>query len=167
MDLQQIGQMMEEKGGWVFFAIVGALFLFHLAILAAICLFLSSCFKRIPEEHHKLKPGLVWLLMIPCFPIVWNFFVYPALADSYTAAFESQGSNPHGNCGHTLALVYCILVAVTTVLPWIPCLNILGCFNCLLYPAALVIWIIFLVKAGGLKSQISDTRAGVYRDGGI
>ncbi|HCN10718.1 MAG TPA: hypothetical protein DIT01_22560 [Lentisphaeria bacterium] len=164
MDLQQIGQMMEEKGGWVFFAIVGALFLFHLAILAAICLFLSSCFKRIPEEHHKLKPGLVWLLMIPCFPIVWNFFVYPALADSYTAAFESQGSNSHGDCGRMLSLVYCILFAVSFVVAWLPCV---GYVSCLLSPASWILLIFILVKAGGLKSQISDTRAGVYRDGGI
>tara|TARA_B100000809_G_scaffold84452_1_gene82912 strand:+ start:2407 stop:2919 length:513 start_codon:yes stop_codon:yes gene_type:complete len=170
MDSQQIEriqQTIDKIGPLVLWTGLGVIVLLILAVYVAICLFLSSCFKRIPEEHRKLKPGLVWLLTIPVLNIVGNFFVYPALAKSYVAAFESQGSNPHGNCGHTLALVYCILVAVTTVLPWIPCLNILGCFNCLLYPAALVIWIIFLIKAGGLKSQISDTRAGVYRDGGI
>ena len=164
MDLQQIGQMMEETGGWVFFAIVGALFLFHLAILAAICLFLSSCFKRIPEEHRKLRPGMVWLLMIPCFNIVWNFFVYPALSASYTAAFESEGSHSHGDCGRRLALVYCILVTLAVVLSWVPCLGIMSCF---ISPASLIVWIMLLVKASSLKSQISDTRVVAYRDGGF
>ncbi len=107
---------------------------------------------------------MVWLLMIPCFNIVWNFFVYPALSESYTAAFESQGSNPHGDCGRTLALVYCILVAVSVVLSMIPCISIISCFTSL---ASLVVWILILVKAGGLKSQISDTQAGMYRDGGF
>ncbi len=164
MDPQQLEQMMEEIGPLVFFSIFGAVFLFVLAINVAVCLFLSSCFKRVPEEHRKLKPGLVWLLMIPCFSIVWNFFVYPALAASYTAAFESQGDNPHGDCGRTLSLVYCILVAVSFVLIWLPCV---GPMSCILSPAALIIWILILVKAGSLKSQISDTQAGVYRDGGI
>lgn len=166
MDPQQIEQMMEEIGiaPWVLLSLLGALFLFILAINAAVCLFLSSCFKRIPEEHRKLRPGLVWLLMIPCFNIVWNFFVYPALSESYTAAFESEGSNPHGDCGRTLALVYCILVAVATGLSVIPCISVISCF---ISPAALVVWIMLLVKAGSLKSQISDTRAGAYRDGGF
>jgi hypothetical protein len=164
MDPQQIEQMMEDIGPWVFVAIFGALFLFMQAIGVAVCLFLSSCFKRIPEEHRKLRPGMVWLLMIPCFNIVWNFFVYPALSESYTAAFESQGSNPHGDCGRTLALVYCILVAVSVVLSMIPCISIISCFTSL---ASLVVWILILVKAGGLKSQISDTRVEAYRDGGF
>jgi len=166
MDPQQIEQMMEEIGidPWMLLAIFGALFLFLQAINAAICFFLSSCFKRIPEEHRKLRPGMVWLLMIPCFSIVWNFYVYPALSESYTAAFESEGSNPHGDCGRMLALVYCILVAVTTALSVIPCISVLGCF---ISPVALVLWILVLVKAGSLKSQISDTRVEAYRDGGI
>lgn len=162
MDPQQIEQMMEDIGPLVFFAIFGALFLFLLAINVAVCLFLSSCFKRIPEEHRKLKPGLVWLLMIPCFTIVWNFFVYPALAASYTAAFESQGSNSHGDCGRTLSLVYCILAAVSVVVGFLPCI---GSASCLLSPAALVIWILILIKAGSLKSQLSVTQTRVYRDG--
>ena len=164
MDPQQIEQMMEEIGPLVFFDILGAYVLFYLAILAAICLFLSSCFKRIPEEHRKLRPGMVWLLMIPCFPIVWNFFVYPALADSYTAAFESQGSNSHGDCGRMLSLVYCILYAVSFVVSWLPCV---GSVSCLLLPASWILLILILVKAGSLISQISDTRVEAFRDGGF
>jgi hypothetical protein len=164
MDPQQIAQMMEDIGPLVFFSIVGALFLFILAINIAVCFFLSSCFKRIPEEHRKLKPGLVWLLMVPCFSIVWNFFVYPALADSYIAAFESEGANPHGDCGRRLALVYCILAAVAVALSMIPCISIISCFLSL---ASLIVWILILVKAGSLKSQLIVTRAGAYRDGGF
>ena len=126
MDSQRFEQMMEDMGPLVFFAILGALFFFILAIYIAVCLFLSSCFKRIPEEHRKLSPGLVWLLMIPCFGVVWNFFVYPALASSYIATFEAEGSNPHGDCGRTLALVYCILVAVSGVLLVMPCITLMG-----------------------------------------
>ena len=166
MDPQQIEQMMEEIGiaPWVLLSLFGALFLFIQAIYVAVCLFLSSCFKRIPEEHRKLKPGLVWLLMIPCFSIVWNFFVYPALAESYIAAFESEGSHPHGDCGRRLALVYCILVAVSVALSVIPCISIISCFLSL---ASLIVWIMLLVKASSLKSQISDTRVVAYRDGGF
>ena len=163
--IEQIQQMIDKIGPVVLWTGVGVIILLRVAVYVAICLFLSSCFKRIPEEHRKLKPGMVWLLTIPAVNTVGNFFVYPALAKSYVAAFESQGSNPHGDCGQPLPLVYCILYEVATVLPWIPCLNILGCLNCLLYPAALVIWILILIKAGSLKSQLIVTQAGVYRDG--
>ena len=122
----------------VIFIIVG------LAIQAAICWFLSNCFKRIPPQFRKQEPGQVWLLMIPCFNLVWNFFVYPSLARSFQAYFRAQGRTDVGDCGDGLATAVCIL-NLTATIPYL---------NALTGPATLVVMIIFLVKANDLKNQI-------------
>lgn len=126
------------------------------AIAILICWYLSSCLKRVPPQFRRQEPGLVWLLLIPCFPIIWNFFVYPKIAESYQAYFDSVGRTDVGDCGRSLAMWYCILTVIGLpagfVLSLIPILGPLA--SCVMSLATLVLWIMFLVKAGSLKGQI-------------
>ena len=92
---------------------------------------------------------MVWLLMIPCFNLVWNFFVYLQLADSYKAYFASVGRTDVGDCGRGIGLGYAICAACCII----PCLNYLA------GPVALVLLIIYLVKAMSLKDQIPPQSA--------
>jgi hypothetical protein len=87
---------------------------------------------------------MVWLLLIPCFRLVWNFFVYLQLADSYKAYFASVGRTDVGDCGRGIGLWYAICAAC----------GIIPCVNYLALPAGLVLLIIYLVKATDLKGQI-------------
>lgn len=89
---------------------------------------------------------MVWLLLIPLFNLIWNFFVYQKLPDSYKSYFSSQGRTDVSDCGKGIGLAYAISAAACIV----PCLNYLA------VPAALVLLIIFLVKAMGLKNQIPE-----------
>lgn len=120
-----------------------------LAIQAVICWLVSTCYSRIPQQFREMEPGMVWLLMIPCFNLVWVFFVYPKLARSFKAYFDSVGKTDVGDCGAQLGLWYCICTACCII----PCLNYLAA------PASLVLLIIFLVKAWGLKDQIPASAA--------
>lgn len=115
-----------------------------LAIHAFVCYLLYNCFNAIPQEYRKQEPGMVWLLLIPVFSLVWNFFVYPKLAESYQAYFAAQGRADVGDCGRQIGLIYCILAACC-IIPYV---------NALAGPAALVLLILFLVKAYELKKQI-------------
>jgi hypothetical protein len=119
---------------------------FFLALNAAVCAILHGCFRRIPAEHRRLEPGLVWLLLIPCFGWIWNFFVYPRLAQSYQSYFRSIGKNDFGDCGAGLGWAYagCAL-GLLIPFPLVP-------FGMGL--AALVLLVLFLVKATQLKNQI-------------
>src|SRR5208283_4392276 len=56
-----------------------------------ICRFLSSCLSCLPEQHRKLEQGRVWLLLIPIFNIVWQFFVLPNIAKSFQDYFAAHG----------------------------------------------------------------------------
>lgn len=128
-------------------AIIGLLVGIALAIVLIYLVY--NVFRQIPEEHRQMQPGLVWLLLIPCFGVVWNFFVYPKLADSLKNYFNSVGDESVGDCGKTLAWLYAGFAA-GSVIPYL---------GMLLGLASLVIWIIFIVKAYGYKNMIVQGQA--------
>ena len=121
-------------------------FVVWLVITAAVCIMVSNLYKQIPEKHRAMSPGQVWLLLIPCFSIIWNFFVFPGLSKSFKAYFDSVGNTSVGDCNAKIALWYSICVACCIV----PCLNYIA------GPASLVLLIIFLVKSFDLKSKIKS-----------
>jgi hypothetical protein len=117
------------------------------ATLTAIqCIIMSGALKRLPPAYRRQEPGNVWLLFIPCFSIVWAFFVLPRVSQSLRAYFNSVGRNDVGDCGEGLGLASCI-VYVCSLIP-IPYLS----------TAVGITWfvllIIYLVKVNGLKNQI-------------
>ena len=116
-----------------------------LAILIVICALLHSALARVPPEHRAMEPGLVWLLLIPLFSIIWNFFVFLRIPESYKSYFTAQGRTDVGDCGRGVGMWY----AICGALSFVPCLSYLA------GPAALVLLIIFLVTVLGLKGQIS------------
>lgn len=120
------------------FAVIG------LIINAVICYFISSWLGKVPAAHRKLEPGLVWLLMIPCFPVVWNFFVFLRVPESFKSYFDAQGRTDVGDCGRSIGLAYAICVACSFI-PFV---------NYLTGPASLVLLIISLVKFNELKNKI-------------
>ncbi len=122
-------------------------FLIPLALNMIAIVIVYADYQRIPPRFRKLEPGLVWLLLIPCFHVVWNFFVYPRLAESYKACFDSIGDMSVGDCGRGLALGYAICAAASAV-------PLLGCLT---GPVALVLLVLFLVKANELKNRIPST----------
>ena len=116
------------------------------AILAVICYLVYKCYAAIPAKHRAMEPEKVWLLMIPCFGIVWNFFVFPGLSKSFKSYFDSVGDATVGDCYAQVALWYCVSSACCII----PCLNYIA------GPASLVLFIVYLVKAYELKEKIKS-----------
>jgi hypothetical protein len=107
--------------------------------------FVSDALAVIPAEHQKnMTPGQVWLLVIPVFGLVWNFFVYHRVALSFQAYFESNGRPQPGDYGKQMGLIYSILAACSIV----PCVGSLAGI------AALVIVILLIVKFQEYKKMI-------------
>ena len=73
-----------------------------------VCRFTANCLIALPPEHRRLRPGMVWLLMIPLFPYVWNYFIFPPLAESYADCFRARGIAEPSNCGWGMSLALCI-----------------------------------------------------------
>jgi len=130
----------------VIFAFLAFFLIAGLVINAVICFLLSKCYRSIPEPYRLMPPIQVWLLMIPCFPLVWNFFVYLKLADSFKSYFNAVGRYDVGDCGKAIGLAYSICVCCT-LLPYAGVLSAL---------AALVLMVIFLIRAFQLKAMIAE-----------
>lgn len=103
--------LQEGAGMFAIMMMVGFALLIGIAISCVICFIISSCFKRIPQQFREMEPGMVWLLLIPCFGIIWNFFVWIKLSKSYQAYFQSEGVTDVGDCGYNLNLAFCIVAA--------------------------------------------------------
>jgi hypothetical protein len=124
--------------------VIGAVLLITLLIHVFVCWLLYDAFGRIPARFREMDPGLVWLLLVPCFSLVWSFFVYPKIARSFKAYFNSIGDPTVGDCGEQLGLFAAIAGACTLV----PCVNYIAT------PAMIVLVIVFLIKAHELKRRI-------------
>jgi hypothetical protein len=128
----------------VIIAIISAFVVIPIIINVVICFLLQDCFKRIPPQFRKQQPEMVWLLLIPCFSIVWSFFVFPRLSQSFKAYFDSINQADVGDCQENVGLAYSICCAIS-VIPYLGCLTGI---------AALVLLIIYLIKTNELKNQI-------------
>ena len=87
---------------------------------------------------------MVWLLLIPCFNIIWNFMVFPKLGRSFRAYFESKGDSANADCGEKMGLWYSICAAC----------GIIPCVNYVAGPASLVLLIICLIKFSDLRNKV-------------
>ena len=110
---------------------------------------LQKAFNRCAPENRALAPGLVWLLLIPLFNLVWHFLVVINLAKSLEAEFQKRGIAEEPKPGQTIGMVMCILNACSII----PFLGIL----CSL--VALVCWIIYWVKIAGFSGKIASPAA--------
>ncbi|UCD76532.1 MAG: hypothetical protein JSV91_06325 [Phycisphaerales bacterium] len=136
---------------WILLVFV-VLLSFNLVVAIVICALLHGCFSRIPPQHCRMTPGLVWLLLIPLFSCAWNFLVFLRLPESYQSYFAANGRIDVGDCGRSLGLSYAVLSAVAVVGGCIP---IVSCVTGLAELAALVVLILFLVRVLTLKGQIN------------
>lgn len=131
----------------LFFLGIALLITFGINIL--ICILLYTSFNKVPEEHRTLAPGMIFLLLIPLFNLIWNFFVFMRIPESYKNAFDAQGRSDVGDCGRAIGMWFAICAAGT----FVPCVNYIS------GPAALVLLIIFLVKMFKLKGLMESGSA--------
>ncbi len=126
---------------------LGVVVCVSIAIAIVVCFLISDALKRLPPSFRKMEPPMVWLLLIPCFSLVWNFLVFPKVSESYSAYFAAQGRTDVGDAGRGIGLAYAICVAC----------SIIPCVGYVTGAASLVLLIIYLVKITGLKNQVQQT----------
>jgi len=113
------------------------------------CLTLQKALNRVSPENRAMQPGMVWLLFIPLFNIVWNFFVVLNMAKSLGAEFKKRNIPADAEPGKGLGLAMCILA----------CCGIIPVINWFSGIATLVCWIMYWVKVSAFSNKLAAPAA--------
>jgi hypothetical protein len=125
--------------------VAGIVALCVLAIGIAYIAFLSGVLRKCAPSSRTMQPGMVWLLLLPLFNLVWNFLVVIALADSLGNEFRLrnlQTDDPKPGKSIGIAMAVCGACGI------VPFLNILA------LPVQFVLWIVYWVKIAGYSRQL-------------
>jgi hypothetical protein len=130
------------------FAIIGtaALIAFVIMLLPLIfyILTLQKAINKCAPENRAMQPAMTWLLLVPCFSLIWHFFVVINMAKTLGAEFQKRGQAEEPAPGQKIGLITCIL-ACCSVIPILGGLCGLG---------ALVCWIIYWVKIAEFSGKL-------------
>jgi hypothetical protein len=98
---------------------------------------LQNALAKCAPVSRTMEPGMVWLMLIPLFHIIWHFFVVMALAKSIGNEYRRRNIPcPDPLPGQSIGMAMCICA----------CCGIIPGINFLAGPAAFVLWIIYWVK---------------------
>lgn len=123
-------------------AAVAALVVGILYILA-----LSNTLAKCSPVSRTMQPGMVWLLLVPIFCIIWHFFVVLAVARSLANEFRARNiQSPEPEPGKTIGIVMCVCGACMII----PFVNILAGL------AGLVAWIMYWVKIAEYSRMVDS-----------
>lgn len=121
------------------------LFLFLIPFIFYL-LTLQNTLKAISPENRKMEPGMVWLMFIPVFGMVWQFIVVNRMADSIQAQLNKAGVSVTSRPAHGVGIAMCVLFCTG----WIPVVGSLGTV------AGIICWIIYWVKIAEFKKNIES-----------
>jgi hypothetical protein len=109
------------------------------------CLSLQKALNRCAPECRAMNPGMVWLMFIPLFNMVWHFFVVMNVAKSLGCEFQKRGIAEDPKPGQQLGMIMCILICCG-IIPFLGILCSLG---------GLVCWILYWLKIAGYSNRIA------------
>lgn len=126
---------------WLFIIVLP--FILLPGILYALTLY--RALSRCALDGRVMEPGLVWLLFIPIFNLIWNFVVVSKMATSLQNEFKRRGVTEPVDSGRELGLAMSIL----------SCLSVIPSVGILCAPAGMICWIIYWVKIAGLSGRLA------------
>jgi hypothetical protein len=126
---------------------------FAVLLLPAIfyLLTLQKALNRCAPENRAMNPGMMWLMFIPLFNLVWHFLIVLNIAKSLGAEFRKRGMAEEPEPGKTLGLAMCILA----------CCGIIPILGMLCSLGGLVCWIMYWVKISGYSAKLAASPAPV------
>jgi hypothetical protein len=97
---------------------------------------LQKALNRCAPASRAMSPGMVWLMLIPIFNLVWQFFIVLNMSKSLAAEFQRRGIPEEPEPGQTIGLIMCVS-------------------SLLCGPVYLIFWIIYWVKIAGFSSKLA------------
>jgi ABC-type proline/glycine betaine transport system permease subunit len=90
---------------------------------------------RTTEQYHSTVPALAWLLLIPVFSLIWQFYILEKITQGIKGKFNANGREC-GDAAYGIGLAWCIL----------GCVNFIPYLNFLTLLPYIGVWIIYWVK---------------------
>jgi len=125
-------------GGCLIFAL--SIAAIGIAVLVFYILTMQKALNLAGPGHQKMQPGMVWLMLIPLFNLVWHFFVVRNVSESVKSWAAEHGKSVD-DAGYTIGLITCIA----------QCCGLVPIINMLAGPVGLVCLIIWWVKVAGFN----------------
>jgi hypothetical protein len=149
--------------------IVGVVLAVVLVIAIFYLLTLQKALSRVSQRNRLMEPGMVWLMLIPCVNIVWQFMIAVNVPGSLRNEFRDRGRDDGSDYGKSLALTQAILGivsgVVSNVLDTVPDLKRMGLvISGVGSLVGFVLFILFWVKIANYSSQLAmDDRGDIDR----
>jgi hypothetical protein len=129
---------------------------------------LQRALERCSVESRTLSPKKVWLLLIPLFNIVWQFFVVDHVSTSLHNEFKRrQIPGVRSFPGHAVGMAMCSLGALATILPYA---GSPSGFNFALFlatiPLSIVYWVVIAHHSRMLRPSPASQQAAKAPDRG-
>jgi hypothetical protein len=74
-----------------------------------------SALNAVSPNNRDMEPGMVFLMLIPCFGIVWFFFVIIRVASSLRKEYDDRGIREDGDFGQLMGILSGVLPCVNLV----------------------------------------------------
>lgn len=126
-----------------------------LGLSIAYILTLSRTLQKCAPSSRTMQPGMVWLLLVPLFNLIWNFLVVNAVSESLTKEFRLRGvlffeSEPGKRVGMPMAICgACSVIPILGILAWL---------------ASVVLWVVYWVKVAGFSKMLDQAPATVLSE---
>ncbi len=88
--------------------ILGLVLVAFLVVLSYV-LTLQRALSRVSPHNRLMEPELVWLLIVPCVQVLWQFIVAIRLPGSLQKEFRERGRDDGSNYGKSLAFSQAVL----------------------------------------------------------
>jgi hypothetical protein len=144
----------------MFCFIAGVVLAITLVIAIFYLLTLQKALSRVSPRNRLMEPGMVWLMLIPCVNIIWQFMIAINVPGSLRNEFRDRGRDDGSDYGKSIALTNCILGLVSgtisNVVSRMPNLERAGLVISLIGSVAgIVLFIVFWVKIANYSSQLA------------
>lgn len=121
-----------------------------IAIAVGICALLtfSKALSRCKPRNRTMEPGMVWLNLVPCLNIVWQFLTVIRVSESLKNEFYDRGWDDRGDFGKGVGIAgLCLNIAGSLPIPIVQ--MVLGL-------ASLVCLIMYWVKVAGYSKELAE-----------
>lgn len=96
-------------GGMVFALLLGCLQLVFAGLAIALAVYglitVYRALNAVSPRNRDMEPGMIFLLFIPCFNLIWYILVVLRVASSLRKEFDDRGIREEGDFGQLLGLL--------------------------------------------------------------